>query len=124
MNKGVYGLPKSRTYESGYKIYTALITQVSTDPPVAKVLENTIGQVWWSYQSTGIYKINSDRLFPFNKTYVDCKNIFGNQWGKNIFPSIEESSQPNSLTNKNWDYTIPDLSDGFDTAIIEIRVYI
>ena len=124
MNKGVYGLPKSRTYESGYKVYTALINQVSTDPPTAIVLENTIGPIWWSYISTGKYQINSDRLFPINKTYIDSKTIFNSQWDKNIFPTIEESNQPNYLVITNWDYTTPSEADGIDKAIIEIRVYL
>ena len=123
MNKGIYGLPKSNKSNVSYRVYTALLTQISTNPPTAIVLENTIGQVWWSYTSVGKYQINSDRLFPIDKTYLHCENVFGTQWNKNQFPTLEESNQPNTLTITNWDYTISDVSDGINKALIEIRVY-
>lgn len=124
MNKGTYGLPKSKaSYIPPCKVYTALINQSSTDPPTAIVLENTIGQVRWSYNGVGKYQINSDRLFTVNKTYIHCESIFNVQWSKNIFPTLEESNQPNYLTITNYDYTIPDVADGVDKALIEIRVY-
>lgn len=37
--------------------------------PVATVLENTIGDVWFTYDSAGNYIINSDGLFTLDKTY-------------------------------------------------------
>lgn len=36
-----------------YRVYTALLTQTGTNAPVAKVLENTIGDVVWSYGGVG-----------------------------------------------------------------------
>lgn len=38
--------------------------------PVATVLENTIGNIWWTYENTGYYKANSASLFTINKTIV------------------------------------------------------
>ena len=92
MNKGVYGLPKSRTYESGYKVYTALINQVSTDPPTAIVLENTIGPIWWSYISTGKYQINSDRLFPIKLGLYNTIRSWWNRQSNNRNKSISINS--------------------------------
>jgi hypothetical protein len=36
--------------------------------PVVTVLENTIGNIWFSYTGTGTYDINSDAIFTENKT--------------------------------------------------------
>lgn len=52
----------------GYKVYTALLTQSNTDAPVATVLENTIGNIWFTYDNTGTYTIKSNSLFTTNKT--------------------------------------------------------
>ncbi|MBI4947439.1 MAG: hypothetical protein HY840_13685 [Bacteroidetes bacterium] len=38
-----------------YKKYVALLTQTGTNPPTAIVLENTIGNIVWTYLSTGSY---------------------------------------------------------------------
>lgn len=36
--------------------------------PVATVLENTIGNIWFTYSDVGSYNINSDGLFTLNKS--------------------------------------------------------
>ena len=41
----------------------------NTGAPVAIVLENTIGNVWFTYVGGGNYNLNSDNLFIDNKTY-------------------------------------------------------
>jgi hypothetical protein len=51
-----------------YKVYTALLTQSVVDPPVADVLENTLGIISFTYESVGLYKITSNQLFIQNKT--------------------------------------------------------
>jgi hypothetical protein len=53
-----------------YKVYTALLTQTGTSAPVATVLENTLGSISFTYESTGIYKVLSSSLFTPNKTAV------------------------------------------------------
>jgi hypothetical protein len=55
---------------SNYKVYTALLTQSGTDVPVATVLENTLGNVSFSYTQPGLYRANSAGLFISNKTAV------------------------------------------------------
>ena len=54
---------------SNYKVYTALLTQSGTGAPVVIVLENTIGNIWFTYEDVGIYYINSSGLFTENKTF-------------------------------------------------------
>jgi hypothetical protein len=98
------------------------ILTYNTGAPVVTVLENTIGNVWWTYVLVGLYYANSG-LFTFNKTYVDCKNIFGGQWEINVFEDYEESSFPDSVGIKNWNILVGNTTDGIDLARIEIRVY-
>jgi hypothetical protein len=43
----------------------------NTGAPVATVLENTIGNIWFTYDSTGQYPVNSNDLFIENKTTID-----------------------------------------------------
>jgi len=42
----------------------------NTGAPVVTVLENTIGNIWWAYNSNGEYFAQSDGLFTINKTFV------------------------------------------------------
>lgn len=59
----------------GYRSYTALLTQTGTNPPVAKVLENTLGEeVVWTYGGVGIYEANlslTSQLFSEQKFYIN-----------------------------------------------------
>jgi hypothetical protein len=47
--------------------------QLIYDPgaPIAIVLENTIGNIWFEYVSAGEYTVNSDNLFIEDKTAID-----------------------------------------------------
>jgi hypothetical protein len=93
------------------------------DAPVVTVLENTIGNVWFTYEVTGSYGINSNGLFIPNKTYADFKVVFGSQWDRNIWENYEESNFPNTLLIKNYSLDTGAPIDGIDGARIEIRVY-
>ena len=54
-----------------YKVYTALLTQISISNPVATVVENTLGgTVVWSRTSTGIYTATLNGAFLPSKTTV------------------------------------------------------
>ena len=110
---------------SNYKVYTALLTQSGTGAPVATVLENTIGNIWFTYDGIGTYLIHSDGLFTGNKTV-------------SFFQNTTDDGN-NSSTNLGYGGTYPDNiqiitalqsqglwsnSDGllYNTPI-EIRVY-
>ena len=41
----------------------------NTGAPVVTVLENTIGNIWFTYNQFGIYGVNSNNLFTDNKTF-------------------------------------------------------
>jgi hypothetical protein len=50
--------------------------EYNTGAPVVTVLENTIGNIWFTYTSPGIYSVNSNNLFIENKTTIDI-DTFG-----------------------------------------------
>ena len=64
LNQVVNGL------ERPYRVYTALLTQSGINPPVATVLENTIGDIVWSYYGVGDYIGTLAGAFPLDKTAV------------------------------------------------------
>jgi hypothetical protein len=127
----LYGAPNSNVGTSfvstsdGVTLpYTASLQLSSNNgAPVVTVLENTIGNVWFTYEVTGSYGINSNGLFIPHKTYADFKNVFGSQWDRNIWENYEESNFPNTLLIKNFSSYTDASIDGVDGARIEIRVY-
>ena len=54
-----------------YKVYTALLSQAGKgNAPTAIVLENTIGDIVWTYSSVGEYVGTLANAFTNSKTYV------------------------------------------------------
>lgn len=54
-----------------YKVYTALLTQTTTDAPVATVLENTLSAaIVWTRASEGVYEGTLTGEFVDGKTVV------------------------------------------------------
>ena len=95
--------------------------ELKYDPgaPVAIILENTIGNVWFTYEQTGSYIINSDGLFTINKTM--STPIYGDfTTGVSTFPvdinrvGINNSDGINATSNR--------VNEIISTPI-EIRVY-
>jgi hypothetical protein len=67
--------PQGPAGELPYKIYTALLTQSSTTPPTAVILENTLsGTPTFEYLGVGSYSIRLDGEFIEDKTFfiVGC----------------------------------------------------
>lgn len=54
----------------GAKIYKALITQVGLAAPTVIILQNTIGNIVWSYDSVGVYQGTLVGAFTTNKTFL------------------------------------------------------
>jgi hypothetical protein len=48
----------------------------NTGAPVVTVLENTIGNVWFTYEGNGSYWITSNGLFTINKTWGISDSVF------------------------------------------------
>jgi hypothetical protein len=94
--------------------------------PVATVLENTIGNIWFTYDSDGQYYVNSDALFISNKTALfggstyyadDTTCSFGFNFANN---NLDTSSLLIQSIVINADTRTDDI---FKNAPIEIRVY-
>ena len=119
MNKGNYGFPKNRTAATApYKVYTALLTQTSTNPPTAIVLENTIGNIWFTYEGVGNYNAKSDSLFTENKTSVLLTTSgFADDY---IVRGAQNDNNTIVITNNFFDGTP---IDSLYKTTIEIRVY-
>ena len=61
---------EAKVYILGYRSYTALLTQAGVDAPTAIVLENTLGNVTFTYQTPGQYQAVLLNSFPELKTYL------------------------------------------------------
>jgi hypothetical protein len=89
--------------------------------PVVTVLENTVGNVWFTYDSDGQYFVNSNGSFKEDKTFFLLQNTSENN--PNIVDAIIFRANNDILTirtlqsgsgyENNWLYNTP----------IEIRVY-
>jgi hypothetical protein len=101
-----------------YKVYTALLTQVGTSDPTAIVLENTIGTITLSRNSTGSYYINSPNLFTVDKTFTQITSIlFGDIHYLITYGNISRISVVTSNAATTF------LDGKLDNTPIEIRVY-
>jgi len=107
--------------DSGYTVYTALITQSLALAPVVTVLKNTTGgTIAWTRQSTGIYVATiSNATYTANKTAV-ILTLGGNN--DNILKSVVDSTTAISLYNINSQN-----GNATDTVAatttVEIRIY-
>lgn len=92
--------------------------------PVATVLENTIGNIWFTYNDIGIYFCNSDGLFTANKT-VNTLHQTGNisDYGDGIYYAYMVNTSINYQTITILDSSLSNLDTLLSDKLIEIRVY-
>lgn len=88
--------------------------------PVVKVLENTIGNIWFTYDSEGGYLVNCSGLFIPEKTIYFVTNINSADF---TFVFATGSGFPNYLNLLITDITFNPRNSLLDNAPIEIRVY-
>ena len=95
--------------------------------PVATVLENTIGNIWFTYVGPGSYDINSNGLFIIHKTWGIADAAFDSPIAINRPVLLDFSDQfgtnlPNiiDITIQGSDYNGDNL---LNNTPIEIRVY-
>jgi hypothetical protein len=104
-----------------YKVYTALLTQTGINAPVATVLENTLGNVSFSYNSTGYYAIESDGLFIQDKTYFSGAS---SNYGSDSITLNFNYQDDSSIDLITFDVGAQiSLDDALYLSPIEIRVY-
>ena len=103
---------------TGYKVYTALLTQTGTAAPVATVLDNTLGgTVVWTRSGTGIYGATLNGAFVSAKTWAI---IGGNYVSPSSFLRVNRAdANIMSVVTESGG-----ISDGIlENTSIEIRVY-
>jgi hypothetical protein len=85
--------------------------------PVVTVLENTIGNVWFTYSNIGEYNILSDNLFTDYLTYVTIGNTYSSQATLAVYQDVPFQMHIETAI-------IFDKSNGvLGITPIEIRVY-
>lgn len=109
---------KYRTDSYPYKVYTALLTQTGINPPVATVLENTLGVVpTYTYDNTGTFVLDTQTNNP------NCPIIIG-QVGQAYLTSYTSiSNGVYELTTDNIGGSYAHANDVLLNTPIEIRVY-
>jgi hypothetical protein len=115
-NVGTYFIATGTTPQSwGNGEYVNL--RYNTGAPVATVLENTIGNIWFSYVDPGVYIINSDGLFIENKTILLSSYFTGTN------SDVTYNTIFNQVDNSTIGIGIGDGNGYLNGSPIEIRVY-
>jgi hypothetical protein len=95
----------------------------NTGAPVATVLENTIGNIWFTYDGVGTYFINSNGLFIESKTTLNIETLNTLSNG-NIFKVFGDiCSYPNIIAILGLNTLGEPVDGGLYNTPIEIRVY-
>lgn len=107
---------------SGYLLYAALMTQTSTNDPVAIVLANALGgTVVWTRDGAGSYSGTLPGAFPVNK--VSNTNSFIDIASDS---SVWQVSRLNddSITVRTFNATGDSATDGLlNNTYIEVKIY-
>ena len=98
--------------------------EYNTGAPVATVLENTIGNVWFTYNTFGNYTINSNDLFTEIKTVspnnqTACFNIGGDSF----YNLVIQRQTTNEVELATVSDGLETIDDQLTSKLIEIRVY-
>ena len=100
-----------------YKVYSALITQISTSIPTVSILENTLGNIVWSRSSVGTYYGTLTGVFTSGKTFIQISNGTALV---NVYLNYNSTNDVQIQTRNSSNVNI----DGvLTTNSIEIRVY-
>ena len=90
----------------------------NTGAPVATVLENTIGNIWFSYTAEGAYGVNSNSLFPGGKVYGNISQ----QGGYNVGIELGGGGSDSDRQISTYDNGVL-ANNLLGVNAIEIRVY-
>lgn len=110
---------------SVYTVYTALLTQTSTNAPVATVLNNTTGStLTWTRQTTGVYVLTATLpggIFTANKVFF---NITPSTDSRTIIIS-GQSNSTSTITIVSYDTFNQTEDDSLITKVsFELRIYL
>lgn len=118
LTKFVENLIATSPSGQSYKVYTALLTQTGINAPVATVLENTIGNIVWARNNTGIYQAVLLGAFTSDKTHLLCGTLQISNNSELIFYQLDQDEV--ILQTSINGFISDDLLSNFS---IEIRVY-
>jgi hypothetical protein len=93
--------------------------------PLATVLENTIGNVWFTYSSSGRYIANSNNLFINNKTIFNGDTYYEAN-NASVTDCISDIENNTISTISVWSFSRADsatIDSTLNNTPIEIRVY-
>ena len=91
----------------------------NTGAPVVTVLENTIGNIWFNYETTGAYGCQSNNLFTTGKTFIlATPTIEANPVSIVVTNGMESVIYISPLNN-----SLNAFDNGLFNTPIEIRVY-
>jgi hypothetical protein len=97
----------------------------NTGAPVAIVLENTIGNIWFTYDAIGGYGANSNGLFTIGKTFSSIYSQPVDTVGDGVRFALIQYQYPNvnniGIQTGRSEFT--NLDDYLFNTPIEIRVY-
>jgi hypothetical protein len=100
-----------------------IILIYNTGAPVVNVLENTIGNIWFTYEGVGTYSVRSNSLFTSNKT-VSLNDQTRCLDSGNNFYNLKIARQANNQINITvLDEDLIVRNDRLTSKLIEIRVY-
>ena len=116
-----------------YKVYTAILSQNGTGAPSANILENTIGNIVWSYSSAGSYLATLAGAFTSQKTFFYVSSEVSYNSGPQIYgqkirtltrisDGIVGLSQT-ELSFTSGAFTSAGNVNNFTNLYLEIRVY-
>lgn len=104
--------------EIPYKVYTALLSQTSTNAPVATILENTLGgTVVFSYSGVGSYVATLTGVFILNKTWCSITSTASADVTVTAGRSSDNTVNINSFLSGTLTNSI------MSPTCLEIRVY-
>ena len=118
---------------SSYKVYTAILSQSGTNAPSANILENTIGNIVWSYSSAGNYLATLEGAFTSQKTFFYVSSQAGYNTPAQIYTQyirnltrITDGIVNLNQTNLNFTagvFSSAGSVNDFGNLYLEIRVY-
>lgn len=105
-----------------YKVYTALLTQTGTNPPVPTILyNNTELQINWTYSNIGAYSFDITNVQSTQIVTVDVSSKLG------IYGNTITYGYTTNLNTVNGFITVgssgPGANSAMEKQLFEIRVY-
>ena len=110
---------------NNYLVYTALITQSGTGSiPTAIVLQNTIGEITWSYVSPAVYVMSSDAAFVAGKTYLNNQVLHLNQESGPYIALLQREDENTISLSTNFIMGGDPVDSILVNHSLEVRVYL